>query len=656
MPCSPSAAPRVSRSLWPAAILFLLALAPRLGLALWLPNDDTVFEDRPYREMATHLRQGLGFWTSAPYGGIELERAYAFRPPLFPLLWGLAQWVIGGAYWPVRAAHAVLSAGALVAACAVGRRLAGDGRAAWLGSAMAALYPPLIWHSVHLMTEPLFIFLLTLTLWALMRGSEERGLKWAALAGMAAGLGTLARSVLAGFLPLAGAWLWLARRRGGMARPVAAAMVFWLAAGAALVPWTARNAVVLGRLVPSTTDFGHGFYAANNARSLADPRGFFLPDSWAFLRASPGERLDDEVEISRRLTAVTLRFVQDHPGEYARLVADRLLKFWRPWPSTEYVPWWQAAVYGASFVPVMALAVAGAAVAWRRRSGRGHGLVLLLVLYMTLIHALVLVMLRYREPLMPLATIYAGLAVTALWDRLAGRWRRGKPGGFDGVAESYDSVLPGHVQDHYLARRARFLRELKGDGLGLDVGCGTGRLLQAVGGAGVGVDLSGGMLAVLSRHGRGVAARASATALPFADGTFDAVWSVAMLHHLAAPERVAAAVGEMWRVARPGGVVVIWDHNPLNPYWPIIMARAPQDSGAERLATAAEVGAALRAAGAASWRLRRLGWIPDFAPRWLMPLFAAAQWVLERLPLVSRLGAHNVFVAVKPGGRAVGAV
>ncbi|HRU04789.1 MAG TPA: methyltransferase domain-containing protein [Candidatus Brocadiia bacterium] len=650
MPCSSSAAPKAKSCRWPVVALFALALAPRLGLALWLPNDDTVFEDRPYREMATHLREGAGFWTSAPYGGVELERAYAFRPPLFPFLWGLAQWVIGGAFWPVRVAHAVLSAAALVAAWAVGRRLTGDSRAAWVGAAMAALYPPLIWHSVHLMTEPLFIFLLMLTLWALMRSGEGGGLKWAVWAGVFAGLGTLTRSALAGFLPLAGAWLCLARWRGKQGRPVAAALVFWGAAGAMLVPWTARNAAVFGRFVPSTTDFGHGFYAANNPRSLADPRGFYLPDSWAFLRASPAERLDDEVEISRRLTAATLRFIQKHPGQYARLVVDRLLKFWRPWPSRDFVPGWQVAVYAMSFIPAMALAAAGAVVAWRRRAGRGHALVALLILYMAGIHALVLVMLRYRVPLMPLLLMYAGLAVVAGWDGLAGRWRRAKPAGFDGVAEAYDSALPAHVQDHYLARRAGLLRQLKGAGLGLDVGCGTGRLLEAVGGRGVGVDLSAGMLGVMARHGRGAAARASAAALPFADETFDAVWSVAVLHHLAGPERVAAAVAEMWRVARPGGAVVIWDHNPLNPYWPVIMARAPQDSGAERLVAAAEVAAALRAAGAVSWRLRRMGWIPDFSPRWLMPVFVAAQWVLERVPLVSRLGAHNVFVAVKPGG------
>ncbi len=39
----------------------------------------------------------------------------------------------------------------------------------------------------------------------------------------------------------------------------------------------------------------------------------------------------------------------------------------------------------------------------------------------------------------------------------------------------------------------------------------------------------------------------------------------------------------MVRVAKPVGRVLIWDHNPRNPYWRLLMARVPQDTGEERL-------------------------------------------------------------------------
>jgi SAM-dependent methyltransferase len=55
---------------------------------------------------------------------------------------------------------------------------------------------------------------------------------------------------------------------------------------------------------------------------------------------------------------------------------------------------------------------------------------------------------------------------------------------------------------------------------------------------------------------------ADAHQLPFADGSFDAVWGHAILHHLDVPR---AAV-ELRRVLRPDGVAVLsepWDGNPL---------------------------------------------------------------------------------------------
>ena len=45
------------------------------------------------------------------------------------------------------------------------------------------------------------------------------------------------------------------------------------------------------------------------------------------------------------------------------------------------------------------------------------------------------------------------------------------------------------------------------------------------------------------------------------------------LHHLETPERVATTVREMGRVVKHSGFIVLWDHNPANPYWPILMKR-----------------------------------------------------------------------------------
>jgi ubiquinone/menaquinone biosynthesis C-methylase UbiE len=240
-----------------------------------------------------------------------------------------------------------------------------------------------------------------------------------------------------------------------------------------------------------------------------------------------------------------------------------------------------------------------------------------------------------------------------------------EPAHFDRVAEQYDAVFPAHITAHYLRKRTRLIGGLlrgpfdsaqgrpeearMGGGLGLDVACGTGTLLEALRPSGTvfGADHSLGMLGVLRRNGRGEAVASSVEMLPFADASFDVVFCVAALHHLAEAEAVRRTIREMVRVARPGGALVIWDHNPRNPYWPRLMRRAPQDTGAERLIPAEEIVRSLEQSGARQVRVTQSGFVPEFVPRRLMPLARLAEAVVERTPLLRRLCAHNVIVARK---------
>jgi ubiquinone/menaquinone biosynthesis C-methylase UbiE len=222
---------------------------------------------------------------------------------------------------------------------------------------------------------------------------------------------------------------------------------------------------------------------------------------------------------------------------------------------------------------------------------------------------------------------------------------------FDEVAGVYDHSLPAHVVDHYLRKRTAFVVEHCPRGEALDVGCGTGVLAESLareGFAMTGVDPSDGMLDVLRRRAPQVTAvRASGSALPFDDDSFDVVLTVAVLHHIAAPDDVRATLGEMVRVSRAGGRVLVWDHNPRNPYWGRLMAKVPQDTGEERLIREEEVLGGLRAAGADVLRSAQLGFVPDFTPPAAMRQAAALERAVERTPLLRRLCAHNVVLATK---------
>jgi ubiquinone/menaquinone biosynthesis C-methylase UbiE len=102
----------------------------------------------------------------------------------------------------------------------------------------------------------------------------------------------------------------------------------------------------------------------------------------------------------------------------------------------------------------------------------------------------------------------------------------------------------------------------------LDVGCGTGNLLLALGARRPDLDLTGidpdplALSRATRKAGRAGTAvrwdRGYADALPYPDGSVDRVFSSLMLHHLDPPAK-DAMLAEVRRVLRPGGVLVLAD-------------------------------------------------------------------------------------------------
>jgi ArsR family transcriptional regulator len=141
-------------------------------------------------------------------------------------------------------------------------------------------------------------------------------------------------------------------------------------------------------------------------------------------------------------------------------------------------------------------------------------------------------------------------------------------GYFNANAGRWDEIRSMQVDDGLV--EGRLLSMLPPDGLSalLDVGTGTGRILELYGErgvAGVGVDLSHEMLSVaranLSRSGLAnvYVRHADMYRLPWPAPAFDAVTFHQVLHFADDP---AAAIAEAARVVRPAGRVVIVDFAP----------------------------------------------------------------------------------------------
>ena len=145
---------------------------------------------------------------------------------------------------------------------------------------------------------------------------------------------------------------------------------------------------------------------------------------------------------------------------------------------------------------------------------------------------------------------------------------------FDGAAAK--GLVALYVTPDVAAQRAEFVRTLApraGERV-LDVGCGPGFMVRAIGeavgpaGAVRGIDISEPLLGVAREHCADLpwieVAEAGAMELPFPDGHFDAAISTQVLEYV--PD-VDGALAQMHRVLKPGGRTLIVDSDWDSVVW-----------------------------------------------------------------------------------------
>jgi ubiquinone/menaquinone biosynthesis C-methylase UbiE len=181
---------------------------------------------------------------------------------------------------------------------------------------------------------------------------------------------------------------------------------------------------------------------------------------------------------------------------------------------------------------------------------------------------------------------------------------------FDDFADRYEEILKDPIRDRFggdplffhrtkfdilvnhLGQTARRPEELEW----LDVGCGTGELLQ-LGGASFsracGCDVSEESLKYCGEIA--VKVQNSPESIPFPDQSFDVVTAACVFHHVELARR-SLLIESMARVLRPGGVICIFEHNPWNPVTQVIVKRCPVDVNAI-LVSSGECARLLRGSG-----------------------------------------------------------
>jgi 4-amino-4-deoxy-L-arabinose transferase-like glycosyltransferase len=409
------------------ALILVLALAVRIGWSIGRPTDEASLANLPdqveYLSLAKSLLAGNGLQMVDPRFNDTVQ---AFRMPGYPVFCAALR---GDLSW-IRIAQAILDASTVLATLWLARRWLSP-MIAYLAALIVALDPIQIYFSSLILSETLFVTLLTWGVACLAHGRSPmaRG------SGAATWWGGIVLLILSIYVrpsallfPVLLAGASVLHEHGTIhfkaGRRVPVLTLVALLTAIALLPWAIRNRTLLGEWVFTTTNDGFTLYDAWNADAVGGS------DQSGLARLPLLSGLS-ETQRSRYLREIAFEQLRESPARMFRNLPRNLGRLWTPWPLSAEFGAKREYVIGAAAhaLPLFVLAMVG--LLFRSTIPRGAKVLLFTpILIVTISHALTLGSLRYRMPIHPELAVLAAAAL--VWQRHTGQYEEAaEPVGHD---------------------------------------------------------------------------------------------------------------------------------------------------------------------------------------------------------------------------------
>ncbi|HSB66562.1 MAG TPA: glycosyltransferase family 39 protein [Anaerolineales bacterium] len=311
----------------------------------------------------------------------------------------------------------------------IGRRTFSEA-AGLAGAGITALYAYFVYYAGALMTESFYITAilgaLYLAILLTYRQSDKladqkvfRPISLAILLGVALGAAVLLRQLFLLFVPILFLWiLWVAGRKRFVPLVITGLVIL-----AFILPITWFNYIRFGRFVLLNTNAGYAFYLGNHP--IYGTRFIPILPSEMYIQLIPPElRTLDEAALDQELLKRGLDFIKQDPGRYLLLSLSRIPAYFMFWPSSDSGLISNISRVGSFglFLPFMLYGIYRAFVLQRKqklilRYDPAFLLVLFAIVY-TGIHLLSWALIRYRLPVDAVLTVFGGLAITDIYQRI----------------------------------------------------------------------------------------------------------------------------------------------------------------------------------------------------------------------------------------------
>ena len=410
------------------AALFGMALLVRL---VWISQIDPAPEGFQagdpwfYHESARNLLGGRGY-----IGLFDGEPTAKWAPGYTVTLAALYA-VVGESATAAKVLNALLGSATALFVVGLGW-WAFNRQVGFVAGFIFALFPNQIFFSTLVMSETLFLFLLTgllllLALWT----KPERGVHWyqAAALGVIIGATSYVRGELILF-PLVLGVVWLAATRQP-ARTLALTGLAMAMVLLTILPWTVRNAVELDYPVLISTGSGENLLAGHWAG--ADGTGSFIPGAEVQEKYQDLEGAELEIAAYQESIRRAASYAVRHPLQEVKLTLNKLYAFYRD--DSSGILWIQRKTFipenraqmlevaaNGYYFAVLGLAMIAVPLWFRLRDPRSL-LLIGVVVYFSFVFGVVFVAeVRHHFPVIPVLSISAAVACVRIWE--AGRAQR----------------------------------------------------------------------------------------------------------------------------------------------------------------------------------------------------------------------------------------
>ena len=413
------------------ACIALLALVLCVGMIYATGRDNGDFADSIDYITAARMLLENGSYPAA--GGLNF-----FRAPLFPLFMAGVWSITGESFFAVKIVQAVLHALTALMIFRSAKLLTGETLIASIAGFLFAVNPFFIYQAAAIQTEALHTFLVVLAMLLFIRmvvSDEGFDLKTAAACGIAFGLAALCKnSALGVCIVLAVSMFVLFFRRKNS---LAAAALMIVGMFAAILPWTFYNLKTRGEFILINDASGFVAWIGNHPANLRIYEGTFssreetqqyqdhLGKTLAAEQIAEWERTTGYSNLSfkQRESLWRQKAIENaeaNPGVTARLIGWKLIGFWRPWLSADIYSAKGMMVSAALLIPLFALGFAGMVIAGFRwpRTRKFLILYVILLLFVTVVHAVLVATMRLRLPYVdPFLTIFGAIAIGTILSR-----------------------------------------------------------------------------------------------------------------------------------------------------------------------------------------------------------------------------------------------